>query len=162
MKLTFTFASDSEIGDPFDISSETPPELEASSKQPSSSRSHSYQSALDSFLPKRSGKEPSGARSEIDELASKIGCRVAEQLGHNFAKETTTTTNPIATLSSGNTDLIVKANNLVDILEELPEFQLSHEENSRILRCFSCAEFFLLRSHFRLRFVAHRERQVDL
>ena len=94
---------------------------------------------LDSFLPSTSGKGPGGARSDIDELASKIASKVAEQLGHNFV--TATTTNPIATMSSDNPNVVVKANNLIDLLEELPEFKLSLEENSRILQCSSCAEF---------------------
>ena len=95
---------------------------------------------LDSFLLSTSGKGPGGARSDIDELASKIASKVAEQLGHNFGKVTATTTNPIATMSSGNPNVVIKANNLIDLLEELTEFKLSLEENSRILRCSGCAE----------------------
>ena len=100
-----------------------------------------YQSALDSFLPSTSGKGPGGARSEIDELASKIASKVAEQLGQNFGKVTATTTNPIATMSSGNPNVDLKANNLIDLLNELLEFKLSLEENSWILQCSTCAEF---------------------
>ena len=99
--------------------------LKPFSKQPTSSRSHSYQSALESFLPSTSGKGLAGARSEIDELASKIASKVAEQLGLNFGRVTATTTSRIATMSSGNPNVVIKANNLIDLLDELPEFKLS-------------------------------------
>ena len=121
------------MGDPFDILSEPQSQPELFSKQPTSSRSHSYQSALDSFLPSTSGKGPGGARSDIDELASKIASKVAEQLGHNVTATTTNTT--------GSPNVVVKANNLIDFLDEQPEFKLSLEENSWILQCSSCAEF---------------------
>ena len=72
--------------------------------------------------------------SDIDELASKTASKVAEQLGHNFGKVTLTTTNPIVTMSSGNPNVVAKANNLIDLRDELPEFKLSLEEDSRILQ----------------------------
>ena len=56
----------------------------------------------------------------------------------NLGKTTATTTHPLATKSLGNAD---KATNLIEVLDKLPEFQLSLEENSWILQCCSCAEF---------------------
>ncbi|CAB4003714.1 Hypothetical predicted protein [Paramuricea clavata] len=96
---------------------------------------HSYQSSLESFLPPTPENEKGDIPFALDAIAEKVASEVVRKL-NNFGKgkQTAATFNPLSTTS-------LNAGNLLECLDEIPDFELIGEENSRVLRCCSCAEF---------------------
>ncbi|CAB3983007.1 Hypothetical predicted protein [Paramuricea clavata] len=109
---------------------------------PTSSRNMGpiFQSSLDSFLPSLSEKESGNITNmpfNIEDLAEKIANRVVKKLGPQYGKKEKTSAipfNPSAKLS-------LQSSNLIELLDEVPDFELLFEENSRVLRCSNCAAF---------------------
>jgi hypothetical protein len=99
-----------------------------------------FQSSLDSFLPSLSEKESGNITNmpfNIEDLAEKIANKVAKKLGPQYGKKEKTSAipfNPSAKLS-------LQSSNLIELLDEVPDFELLFEDNSRVLRCSNCAAF---------------------
>jgi hypothetical protein len=100
-----------------------------------------FQSSLDSFLPSLSEKESGNITSmpfNIEDLAEKIANKVAKKVGPQYRKKENQTSaipfNPSAKLS-------IQSSNLIELLDEVPDFELLFEENSRVLWCSNCAAF---------------------
>ena len=116
---------------------ETLTATEIDNTQPSPSGRYTYQSTLDNFLPPGSDKDEGNFPFNIDEFAEKVASKLAEKLTTaNFKHK-----NPAATGSNPQSTASSSASNLHEYLNESQDFELITEENSRILRCYKCAEF---------------------
>lgn len=113
-------------------SSDSQSEIGKSVLDPSHSH-HSYQSTLDVFLPTLQNQKD--FPFDLETFVEKVVSKVVQKLNNSGKeKKSAASFNPSPTTS-------INARNLLECLDEVPEFELVLEENSRILRCCSCVEF---------------------
>lgn len=98
----------------------------------------SYQSSLGSFLPSILSSEQGDLPFDVDELAEKIATKVAQKLSGNpkSAQSTSSTTTYNPTSSTA-----LRSSNLIELVDEVEDFEILKEENSWVLQCRTCVEF---------------------
>ena len=95
----------------------------------------------------------------IEDLAEKIANKVAKKVGPQYRKKEKTSAipfNPSAKLS-------IQSSNLIELLDEVPDFELLFEENSRYCGVAIVQRFYLLLKHrIRLRLVDPLARPMEV
>ena len=91
---------------------------------------------MDVFFPPPSEKDKDDFPFNLDDFAEKVASKMVQKLNaQKTSSSSAATVNPAQSTTSSN------ASNLLEYLDESSDFELIIEENSRILRCYSCTEF---------------------